>query len=62
MMSDNIKELHAMAKKIGVSKLYFHNKPGKPHYDITQEKKSLAIEKGAILVSDREMIVLWRSL
>lgn len=51
MIADTMDELHAMADKIGVARKWFQG----DHYDITQSKKTLAIQNGAILISTREL-------
>lgn len=62
MAASSLKELHEMADAIGINRKWFQNKPGKPHYDICQAKKQKAIDLGAKLVSDKEIIRLYRSL
>lgn len=61
MIADSLEELHEMAKRIGVDKKHFQDKPGKPHYDVCQSKKELAIRFGAKLVDDREIISMLKS-
>lgn len=61
MMSDQpgqagLDELHAFAASIGMKRDWFQNKPGKPHYDMSKNRRFLAIRKGAQPVTDREMI------
>lgn len=61
MMSDQpgqagLDELHAFAASIGLIRIWFQNKPGYPHYDISKNKRYLAIRKGAEAVTDQEMI------
>lgn len=58
MVADSLDELHLMADAIGVHRRHFQDKKGKPHYDICQQKKELAISKGATLVSDRQIVVV----
>ncbi len=48
MIADTPEELHAMADRIGVSRRWFQNKFGNPHYDVCQSKRALAIEYGAV--------------
>lgn len=60
MASDSLAELHDMAEKLGVRK-HFQNKKGKPHYDICQSNKLKAIQLGAIEVSDKEIIKMFRT-
>lgn len=55
MLADTDEELHAMADKIGVRRIW-HQKPPKhdSHYDIAQSKRALAIEAGAIPITWRQ--------
>jgi hypothetical protein len=62
MMADSLEELHEMADKIGVQRKWFQDKPRFPHYDICKEKKSLAIENGAIEVTAKEMVLKFSSI
>ena len=48
MIADTVEELHAFAKKLGLEREWFQNKKGVPHYDITANKRTEAIHKGAI--------------
>jgi hypothetical protein len=61
MASDNLPELFAMAKKIGVDGRHFQDKPNRPHFDICQAKKKLAIQYGARMVHDSEIITMMRN-
>lgn len=56
MVADSLNELHNMARRIGVKRKWFQNKPGKPHYDICISKRKLAIDFGALPVDGREII------
>lgn len=58
MVSDDINELHSMAARIGVDKKHFQNSK-RPHYDICQEKKKLALLYGANEVDDRTIVTLF---
>lgn len=62
MAADTLEELHEMADLIGVHRRHFQNKPGKPHYDICQQNKKKAIDAGAKLVSDKEIVRLFQSV
>lgn len=62
MAADTLEELHKMADRIGVHRRHFQNKPGKPHYDVCSKKKKQAIEAGAKLVSDKEIVRLFNRL
>ena len=60
MLADSDDELHAMADRIGVSRAYWQKPPkvSTSHYDITQTKRALAIEAGAVVVEVREMAAM----
>ena len=61
MAADTLEELHEMAQAVGVAKKHFQNKKGKPNYDICKKMKQKAIKRGAIEVSDRDLIHLFRA-
>lgn len=48
MWSDDVEALHKIARKIGMKREWFQNKPGFPHYDLTPTKRARAIAAGAI--------------
>lgn len=53
-------ELHRMAKRIGVARQWFQEKPSGNHYDITMSKRKLAIEYGALEVTMVQLIsICW---
>jgi hypothetical protein len=56
MAADTTEELLAMADKIGVNKKWIQY-PGtdKEHFDIAKNKKTLAIQHGAIACSARDL-------
>jgi hypothetical protein len=63
MMADTLDELHAMANAIGLRREWFQPK-STPHYDVSQSKRRLAIERGAIEIDGRktvEFIRAWRT-
>ncbi len=49
-------ELHEMARKVGLKRQYFQNRPGFPHYDMIPSKRALAMENGATFMSLRQWI------
>ena len=57
MASPDLEELHAMAVKLGVRR-FFQKSERHPHYDICKSKKVLAIQLGAVEVSDRDLICI----
>lgn len=61
MVATTLEELHAMADKIGVSRRHFQDKPERPHYDVCQIKKALALDAGATEVSDRIIVTMLKN-
>ena len=59
MVADTLGELHNMADTIGVDRKHFQPK-SMPHYDICQSKRKIAIENGAIEVTQREVVKIMR--
>ncbi len=56
LVSDtSIEELHIFAESLGLRREWFHVK-SIPHYDLTGAVYELAIERGAVLVSSREIV------
>lgn len=53
MIADTPDELHAMADKIGVARKWFQKLSSFPHYDISQSKRELAVQNGAVELSTR---------
>ncbi len=57
MIADSLSELHEFAKEIGLKRMYFHGvKKKHPHYDLLGKWKQIAIDKGAIIITTREII------
>lgn len=63
MISDkSIEELHQFAKLMGIRRIHFQNKDGKPHYDICKDKKKKALKLvGVIEADDRDLITLLKA-
>lgn len=51
MIADSEEELHAMADRIGVLRKWYQG----DHYDITQSKRTLAVQSGAKEITVREL-------
>lgn len=62
MTADRIDELHSFADDIGVARCWFHRTPHTLHYDIREDQRKAAIERGARLISVRDMVVMARRL
>lgn len=58
MSSPDLEELHEMADRLGLKRKWFQNdsKNWHPHYDVSKGFKQRAIEYGAKLVPDKELI------
>lgn len=52
----NIEELHEMATRLGLKPGWFQDKPGHPHYDLSPNKRALAVKYGAAEVGSIELI------
>ena len=56
LVSDSsLDELHEFAQQLGLRREWFQRR-SIPHYDLTGEYYRLAIERGALLVSSREIV------
>lgn len=53
MTADTLEELHAMAKQLRLKREWFQA-GSTPHYDLTLEKRSIALGSGAVFVPARE--------
>ena len=60
MTSDNLPELHAFALRIGLKRSYFQDMPDHPHYDLTTNKRRLAVANGAKQLTCREFFEFCR--
>jgi len=63
LVSKDISELHAFAKKIGLKRCWYQGtrKHRYPHYDLTTPHKvEIALQNGAILVSSRVLLAIIR--
>lgn len=58
MVADTLPELHKMASDLGLKREWFQPGSGGayPHYDVSQTKKALAVQYGAIQVSSKYLI------
>jgi hypothetical protein len=61
MMADTLGELHAMADKLGLKRIWFQPRSS-PHYDITLETRAEAVRLGAIEVDRRGIVEVIRRL
>lgn len=64
MVADTLEELHKFAKRISVTRSFFHGtRKGHPHYDLTQQWKiDKAIKAGALVVDSKMILLKSKSL
>jgi hypothetical protein len=64
LFADDLDELHAFARLLGLKRAWFQNKPGSlPHYDLTRSKWEQAQRIGVVLLTERAVIVAkWREI
>jgi hypothetical protein len=60
MYADTEKELHTMAKKIGLQREWFQDKETLKHYDLVASKRFLAVQNGAKEHTLQEMVSFMR--
>lgn len=56
MIADDDDELHEFAAMLGLKRESFQTQSHLNHYDITKEKRALAIQMGAVELTRREMV------
>lgn len=56
MWADSLDELHAIASRIGLKRAWFQDRQHFPHYDLRPSKRRLAVNKGAIEATRKQMI------
>lgn len=62
MIADDLNTLHAMAQEIGIKRRWFQDVEGFPHYDICKSKRELAVKRGALEISWRELETIKKRL
>jgi hypothetical protein len=61
MIADTLDELHNMAERIGMQRRWFQPRSF-PHYDLSEPKRALAVQAGAVEVDRREIAAIMRRL
>jgi len=59
MFSDNLDELHAFAKRIGLRRSWFQDQGRLPHYDLHERRREAAVKAGVIELTKREAVAFW---
>ena len=62
LTADTLEELHAFAARLGLRRAWFQDHAIMPHYDLTAEKRVLAVAMGAAEVSMRAQLRARRAL
>ena len=57
----DLAELHDIAARIGMRRVWFHNKESAPHYDLTAERRSAAVALGAIELDWPNSVRVWKA-
>jgi hypothetical protein len=56
LLGDSEEELHIFARRIGLKRSWFQKKDnGTPHYDLTENKRKIAIDNGAIEINRKQV-------
>lgn len=55
MAADTLSELHTFAIRLGLKRSWFQSKTH-PHYDLTPNKRALALRRGAHKLSDSDFV------
>ena len=55
LYADDVEQLHAFAQSIGLKRKWFQNKT-LPHYDLTENKRQLAMDKGAFSITKKQVV------
>lgn len=56
MIAETSEELHSMADAIGLKRSWYQDKGSFPHYDVSERKRELAIQHGAVPLTQRELV------
>ena len=59
LVADTRRELHVFAQSIGLKRSWFQSNT-MPHYDLTKNKRRLAIRKGATEIDQQQVVVMLR--
>lgn len=62
MYADDLEELHRAAALLGLKRAWFQDSPSLQHYDLTPNKRALAVRYGAVEHNRREAVEKWQEL
>ena len=62
LAADTLDELHEFAARLGMRRSWFQSGNGRhPHYDLVKSRRDRAVALGALEVSGRDLVLLWRA-
>ena len=62
LAADTLDELHEFAARLGMRRGWFQSGNGRhPHYDLVKSRRDRAVALGALEVSGRDLVLLWRA-
>jgi len=56
LSAQGFQELHKMAERLGLPRRAFQDHSRHPHYDLSPDRRALAVELGAEQVSSKELV------
>lgn len=56
LVADTVEQLHNFAGRLGLRRQWFQDRPGLPHYDLTVGMRWQAIRKGAIEITQKQLV------
>ena len=62
LYADTLEELHLFAIKLQLKREWFHDHKSLPHYDLNDTKRKLAVDKGAVEHTHRQMIKMLKRM
>ena len=60
LFADTVAELHEFAARLGLKRSWFQNHTRLPHYDVTSNKRTEAIQRGAITVDMKTEVSFYK--
>ena len=62
LAADTLDELHEFAARLGMRRVWFQSGNGRhPHYDLVKSRRDRAVALGALEVSGRDLVLMWRA-
>ena len=58
LIADGLDELHDFAARLGLRRSWFQGEASTPHYDLTVNRRKLAVRLGAVELGRREFVMM----